>query len=123
MAKILVIEDDLLIQNLLVLQLQDRAHQVVVADNGREGISIALSENPQLIIMDLRLPILDGWQATETLKSTPETAQIPVLLLTAQAETAVWQQNNTPSQYDGYIRKPINFSHLFAQIDTLTSPH
>lgn len=121
MAKILVIEDDPLIQNLLVLQLQDKAHQVMVADNGREGISMALSENPQLIIMDLRLPVLDGCRATETLKSTPETAMIPVLLLTAQAETAVWQQCLIPTQYDGYVRKPINFSHLFAQIDTLTN--
>lgn len=119
MAKILVVEDDLFIQNLMVLQLQDQAHQVLVAGNGKEGISLAETEKPDLIIMDLRLPVIDGWQATETLKSSPTTSSIPVLALTAQSFTAV-QEKFHAARCDGYVRKPINFSTLFTQIESLT---
>lgn len=118
MAKILVVEDDQIIQNLMLFYLQDRQHQVLVAANGRDGISLAREEQPDLIIMDLRLPILDGWQATEQLKTSPQTAGIPILAMTAQSYTAV-RERFQDTGCDGYVGKPINFSDLFLQIDSL----
>ncbi len=119
MAKILVIEDDLFIQNLMVLQLQHQEHQVLVASNGQDGIFLAEAEKPDLILMDLLLPVLDGWQATEALKSSPHTATIPVLAVTAQSFPAAQEKFHT-IHCDGYVRKPINFAALFTQIDSLT---
>ncbi|MCL4264297.1 MAG: response regulator [Anaerolineae bacterium] len=119
MAKILVVEDDLIIQNLMLFYLQDKQHQVLVAANGRDGISLAREEQPDLIIMDLRLPVLDGWQATEQLKTSPQTAGIPVLAMTAQSYTAVRERFHDTG-CDGYVGKPINFPDLFTQIDSLT---
>lgn len=119
MAKILVIEDDLFIQNLMVLQLQHQEHQVLVASNGQDGIFLAEVEKPDLILMDLLLPVLDGWQATEALKSSPDTAMIPVLAVTAQSFPAA-QEKFQAVHCDGYVRKPINFPALFTQIESLT---
>jgi CheY-like chemotaxis protein len=119
MAKILLVEDDLIIQHLMLFYLQDQQHQVLVAANGRDGVTLASDEQPDLIIMDLRLPVLDGWQATEQLKSSPTTANIPVLALTAQSYTAV-RERFQQTGCDGYISKPINFPDLFVQIDSLT---
>lgn len=119
MAKILVVEDDLIIQNLMLFYLQDKQHQVLVAANGRDGVSLAKDELPDLIIMDLRLPVLDGWQATEQLKLSPQTADIPVLAMTAQSYTAV-RERFQDTGCDGYVGKPIDFTDLFTQIDSLT---
>ncbi len=119
MAKILVVEDDLIIQNLMLFYLQDKQHQVLVAANGRDGVSLAKDELPDLIIMDLRLPVLDGWQATEQLKLSPQTADIPVLAMTAQSYTAV-RERFQDTGCDGYVGKPIDFTDLFIQIDSLT---
>lgn len=119
MAKILVVEDDLIIQNLMLFHLEDRHHQVLVAANGRDGVSLAKEEHPDIIIMDLRLPVLDGWQATEQLKGCDKTADIPVLALTAQSYTAVRERFHDTG-CDGYVAKPIDFPDLFLQIDSLT---
>ena len=120
MAKILVVEDDIIIRRLILFQLQDKQHQVLEASNGKQGLKLAQSEIPDLIIMDLRMPVMDGWQATETLKSDPETCRIPVLALTAQSLTSA-RLKFGQVDCDGYIQKPIDFSALFAQIDSLTN--
>lgn len=119
MAKILLVEDDFFIQRLVVANLEDKNHQVLVATNGREGISLAHAETPDLILMDLRLPELDGWAATEQLKNSPDTQAIPILALTAQSLTSVIEKFKGVT-CDGYVQKPINFNRLFGQIDSFT---
>lgn len=120
MAKILVVEDDTVIRNLILFQLQDKQHQVLEASNGKQGLLLAQTETPDLIIMDLRMPVMDGWQATETLKSHPETRGIPILALSAQSHTSA-RLKFTDVNCDGYIQKPIDFTALFAQIESLTN--
>lgn len=120
MAKILLVEDDSFIQKLIVLQLEDKQHQVLVATNGRDGISLAQSEHPDLILMDLRLPELDGWEATQFLKTSPSTDEIPILVLTAQSISAAYEKFDEVT-CDDYVQKPINFDYLFTKIDSLTN--
>ena len=119
MVKILVVEDDILIQNLMVLKLKKESYDVIVANDGVEGVHLAQTEAPDLILMDMRLPFLDGWEATEQLKTSPHTSAIPIIALTAQTYSAV-QEKWENMRCDGYAAKPIHFPTLLAQITTLT---
>lgn len=118
MAKILIVEDDLLIRNLIVYRLQEHHFDVVVASNGEEGVLLAEAEKPDLILMDMRMPVMDGWKATEQLKSSPQTAAIPVIALTAQSAATV-KQREIAASYDGYAQKPLQFKQLICQIEML----
>ncbi len=118
MVKILIVEDDILIRDLMVLKLKNEAYDVIVAADGLEGVHLAQAEAPDLILMDMRLPFLDGWEATEKLKSLPQTEQIPIIALTAQSYSIVYEKW-TDSSCDGYSAKPIHFPALFDQIEGL----
>ena len=85
MSKLLLVEDNEMNRDMLSRRLQRKGFQVVMAVDGEDGIKKALSEAPDLILMDMSLPLLDGWEATRRLKASPETSAIPILALTAHA--------------------------------------
>ena len=85
MPKLLVVEDNELNRDMLFRRLVRRGYEVVIATDGAEGVAMASRERPDLILMDMSLPIIDGWEATRQLKANPDTAGIPVIALTAHA--------------------------------------
>src|SRR5215212_3775186 len=85
MPKILLVEDNEENRDALSRRLQRRGYQVVMACDGREAVEKARSEAPDLVLMDLNLPVLDGWEATRQLRAAPETRSVPVIALTAHA--------------------------------------
>lgn len=87
MSKILLVEDNEMNRDMLTRRLQRRGYEIVTALDGAQGIALAQSELPALILMDISLPVLDGWEATRRLKMAPETKSIPVIALTAHAMT------------------------------------
>jgi two-component system cell cycle response regulator DivK len=87
MPMILLVEDNELNRDMLTRRLQRKGFAVVAAVDGEEAVAKALSEMPNLILMDMNIPLIDGWQATKRLKAMPETASIPVIALTAHAMT------------------------------------
>jgi len=91
---------------------------VLIARDGREGVAMVQSERPDLIVMDLSLPALDGWQATRLLKSAPETKDIPILALTAHA-MAGDREKALAAGCDDFATKPVEFEGLRAKIDAL----
>jgi CheY-like chemotaxis protein len=118
MAKILLIEDNEMNRDMLSRRLQRRGYQVVIATDGRQGISVAQSEAPKLILMDMSLPKMDGWEATRLLKSNGETQHIPVIALTAHA-MAGDRDKALDAGCDDYDTKPVVFERLIAKIETL----
>jgi two-component system cell cycle response regulator DivK len=121
MAKLLVVEDDRIIQNILRLNLENQGHQVLLAENGREGVKLAKNELPDLILMDLRLPVLNGWDATAILKANEPTQHIPIIALTAQT-TADDLRRCLTAGCDAFMAKPIDFPQLFTKIASLLVP-
>lgn len=105
--KILAVDDERHIVRLVQINLQKEGYDVVTASNGREALEKVASEKPDLIVMDVMMPEMDGFQALEGLKADPETAKIPVIMLTAKAQDADvfrgWQ-----SGADLYLTKPFN---------------
>jgi CheY-like chemotaxis protein len=91
---------------------------VIIARDGAEGVSIALSEQPDLILMDLGLPVLDGWEATRRLKGAAETRRIPVIALTANAMTGD-RERALASGCDDFDTKPVDMTRLLAKIASL----
>ena len=85
MPKILLVEDNEMNRDMLSRRLLRRGYEVVIAVDGQQGVEFALREQPQLILMDMSLPVIDGWEATRRLKADPATRQIPVIALTAHA--------------------------------------
>src|ERR1041385_1801849 len=85
MAKILLVEDNEMNRDMLSRRLERRGFQVVMAEDGAMGVAMAKSETPDIILMDMSLPIVDGWEATRQIKAAPETRGIPVIALTAHA--------------------------------------
>ena len=116
MAKILVVEDNELNRDMLSRRLQRRGYEVVMAVDGQEGVALAHSEAPDLILMDMSLPVLDGWEATRRLKAAPETKSIPIIALTAHAMAGDRDQA-LAAGCDDYDAKPIDLARLLAKID------
>ena len=116
--KILYIEDN--DDNIYVVKnrLSRGGHTVLVALDGEQGVAMALSERPDVILMDLSLPVLDGWEATRRLKAAPETERIPIIALSAHA-MAGDREKALAAGCDEYDTKPINFASLRAKIDAL----
>src|SRR5256885_16926503 len=85
MAKILLVEDNEMNRDMLSRRLQRRGYAVVIAEDGGVGVALAKSESPDLILMDMSLPVMDGWEATRRIKAAVETTAIPVIALTAHA--------------------------------------
>jgi CheY-like chemotaxis protein len=114
MKKVLVVEDVDYNRDLLVQLLEDK-YQVIEAVNGQEGVELAERERPELILMDLSLPIMDGWEATKRLKANDDLRSIPVIALTAHAMVGD-QEKALAAGCDDYLVKPLNEEILMAKI-------
>ena len=118
MSKILLVEDDEMNRDMLSRRLERRGYQVIIAVNGHEGVVLARSHVPDLILMDMSLPVLDGWKATRQLKATPETSAIPIIALTAHAMSGD-RQHALEAGCDDYDSKPVEFARLLGKIQVL----
>ena len=121
MPKILLVEDNELNRDMLSRRLGRKGYEVAVAADGREGIAAALAGSFDLILMDMSLPELDGWEATRRLKADPRTARTPVIALTAHAMAGDRERANEAG-CDDYDTKPIDFTRLLAKIEALINP-
>jgi two-component system cell cycle response regulator DivK len=118
MAKILLVEDDEMNRDMLSRRLERRGYEVVIAVDGGQGLRLAQSEAPDLILMDMSLPGLDGWQAARQIKAVPATQAIPILALTAHA-MAGDREKALEAGCDDYDTKPIEFARLLGKIQGL----
>jgi CheY-like chemotaxis protein len=118
MAKILIIEDTENNRVLLTRRLKPRGHEIVTAEDAERGLAMVPSERPNLILMDVGLPGMDGWTAARTLKADPANRQIPIIALTAHAMDGD-RAKAAEAGCDDYETKPIDFGRLFAKIDRL----
>ena len=118
MTRILLVEDDAMLQDILEERLELRNFGVILATNGQEGVEKAQTEKPDIILMDMRLPILDGWEATRQLKSAPETEHIPIIALTAHALIGD-REDSLAAGCDEYEPKPVDFASLLEKIEHL----
>ena len=116
MAKLLLVEDTEEIWDFLSRRLQRRGHEVVLAHDGQAGVTAARAARPEVILLDMNLPVMDGWTAARTLKADPATAGIPIIALTAHA-LAGDREKALAAGCDDYHPKPVDFSKLLAQID------
>jgi CheY-like chemotaxis protein len=104
---ILIVEDNLVNQKLLLVILRPHGYHLLTAQDGEEAVTVATSEHPDLILMDLQLPKMSGYNATQLIKNNPDTATIRIIALTAHAMAD--ERNRAQSiGFDGYITKPIN---------------
>ncbi|RTL93140.1 response regulator [Ancylobacter aquaticus] len=117
MTKILLVEDNEMNRDMLSRRLARNGFEVVIAVNGQEGVDLALSEKPALILMDMSLPVLDGWEATRRVKAHPETAAIPVIALTAHAMASDREQAMAAG-CDDFDTKPVELPRLLEKIKT-----
>ena len=118
MQKILVVEDNEMNRDMVGRRLERRGYEVVVAVDGQEGVDMAHSENPDLILMDLSLPVLNGWEATRQLKQDTKTNGIPIIALTAHA-MARDRESAIEAGCDDYDTRPLEFSRLIGKIHAL----
>ncbi len=116
MAKILLVEDNEMNRDMLSRRLQRRGYEVIVAVDGGEGLALAQSQRPDLILMDMSLPVVDGWQATRRLKAAPETRSIPIIALTAHA-MATDRDKAVEAGCDDYDTKPVELPRLLEKIE------
>ena len=117
MAKILLVEDNEDNRDVLARRLQRFGHEVVTAEDGARGLSVASTQMPDLILMDLDLPQIDGWEVARRLKSAPETGAIPIIALTAHAMGAD-RTRALEAGCDDYSTKPVDFRSLIQMIDS-----
>lgn len=118
MSRLLLVEDNEMNRDMLAKRLKRRGYEVIVAVDGREGIAMASSERPDLILMDMSLPEVDGWEATRTIKADPETQRIPVIALTAHAMEGD-RQKAIDAGCDDYDTKPIDLARLLEKMTQL----
>lgn len=115
MPRILLVEDNELNRDMLKRRLVRRGFEVLVAEDGEEGVRKAIAEEPDLVLMDMSLPLLDGWEATRRLKAHPTTASMPVMALTAHA-MAEDREKALAAGCDDYDTKPIELRRLLRKI-------
>jgi CheY-like chemotaxis protein len=118
MAKILMVEDNEMNRDALSRRLQRRGHEVILALDGKQGVALAQSAQPDLILMDLSLPEMDGWEATRRLKAAPATGSIPLIVLSSHAMTGD-RERALAAGGDDFDTKPVDFQRLLAKIDIL----
>ena len=118
MAKILLVEDNEMNRDMLSRRLERKGYQVVIAVDGQEGVAMAQSEAPDLILMDMSLPVMDGWEATRRLKAAFETRSIPIIALTAHAMSGD-KEKTIEAGCDDYDTKPIEIPRLLAKVEAL----
>ncbi len=115
MARILLVEDNEMNRDMLMRRLARKGYDVLVAQDGQEAIDVAREESPALILMDLSLPVLDGWEATRRLKAAPETKGIPIIALTAHA-IASDREKALECGCDDFDTKPVDLARLLSKI-------
>ena len=118
MPKILLVEDNEMNRDMLSRRLVKRGYDVAIALDGEQGVAMAKSELPALILMDMSLPGLDGWDATRQLKAMPETRGIPVIALTAHAMSGD-REKATAAGCDDFDTKPVELGRLIEKIEAL----
>jgi two-component system, cell cycle response regulator DivK len=121
MSKILLVEDNEMNRDMLSRRLTRRGYEVLIAVDGATGVSMAMAEKPDLILMDMSLPIMDGWEATRKIKANPTTRSIPTIALTAHA-MAGDREKALEAGCDDYDTKPIELSRLLEKIATFLEP-
>src|SRR5262245_58803131 len=119
MTRILLVEDNPLNREMLSRRLERKGFQVVHAVNGAEGVAKARTEAPDLILMDMSMPVLNGWEATRQLKAAPDTRHVPVIALTAHAMVGD-RENTLRAGCDDYEMKPVDVPRLIEKIRRLT---
>jgi CheY-like chemotaxis protein len=118
MPKILLVEDNEMNRDMLSRRLTRNGFEVVIATNGQEGVDLATSSKPDLILMDMSLPILDGWEATRQVKANPATKAIPVIALTAHAMVQD-KEKALAAGCDEFDTKPVELPRLLEKIKAL----
>ena len=120
MAKLLMVEDNEMNRDALSRRLRRKGYEVVMAVDGEQGIGMARSDAPDLILMDMNLPVKDGWTAIQELKASPETRAIPIIALTAHAMLGD-RDRALNAGADDYDTKPVEFRRLLDKIEALLS--
>jgi CheY-like chemotaxis protein len=118
MAKILLVEDNEMNRDMLGRRLEKRGYKLAIAADGPTGLTLAHSEKPDLILMDMSLPGIDGWEASRQLKADPATAGIPIIALTAHA-MAEDREKALAAGCNEYETKPVELTSLLAKIEAL----
>ena len=118
MAKLLLVEDNEMNRDMLTRRLQRRGYEIITAHDGKEAVTRASGDNPDLILMDMSLPVLDGWQATRVIKSASATKLIPVIALTAHALNQDREQAFAAG-CDEFETKPVDLQALVDKIELL----
>ena len=118
MPKILLVEDNEMNRDMLSRRLERKGYSVVIAVDGQQGVDMAASEAPALILMDMSLPVIDGWEATRRIKADEHTRHIPIIALTAHAMEGD-EQKAREAGCDDYDVKPIELPRLLGKIEKL----
>lgn len=118
MTKILLVEDNEMNRDMLSRRLKKKGFDVVMAFDGKQGVEMASDQSPDLILLDMSLPVMDGWEAAGHLKANGATASIPVIALTAHA-MAGDKEKAMEAGCDDYDTKPVDFKRLLQKIETL----
>jgi len=114
-TRLLIVEDNEMNRDMLSRRLIRKGFEVIMAENGQLGVDMAGSQRPDLILMDMSLPVMDGWEATRTIKANPATAGIPIIALTAHA-MASDREKALEAGCDDYDTKPIELERLLGKI-------
>ncbi len=118
MPKILLVEDNEMNRDMLSRRLARKGYDVAIAEDGQSGVDMATSESPDLILMDMSLPIIDGWEATRRIKGAAETGAIPIIALTAHA-MASDREKAMEAGCDDYDTKPVELPRLLEKMERL----
>jgi two-component system cell cycle response regulator DivK len=118
-ARVLLVEDHEEISDFLSRRLKRRGHDVSLATDGQQAIDMARAEHPDIILLDMNLPIMDGWTAARLIKSSPDSSGTPIIALTAHA-MAGDRDKAIAAGCDDYHPKPVDFARLLTQIEHLT---
>src|SRR6202795_3621403 len=121
MHKILLVEDNEMNRDMLSRRLQRKGYEVVLALDGQSGVELSQTQAPDLILMDMSLPVLDGWEATRRLKTDASTRHIPIIALTAHAMSSD-REKALEAGCDDYDTKPVELPRLLAKIEALLAP-
>ena len=119
-SKVLIVDDEPYMLRIIEMSLRKGGHQLIVGRNGREAVDLARREQPQAIVMDVQMPEMDGLQALRELRIVPETAETPVIMLTARGQV-ITRQEAAASGANLFLTKPFSPTQLLAEVDRLVS--
>lgn len=120
MPRVMIVEDNEMNRDMLSRRLKRRGFEVVIAENGQIAVDTVKEQNPDIILMDMRMPVMDGWTATKVLKENSETASIPIIGLSANAMEGD-RERAVQAGCDSYETKPVNFEKLLELMDSFTN--